>query len=122
LYSALNLVDRYMMRSGVMIEKIFTVADEAGAQRDPKDLEKRVHTVYSELAVRPGELVSLARLRDKLADVTRDDLDRVLVSMDRARDIQLEPDPNRKALPPEAREAAVRIGGEDKHLVAIGSL
>jgi len=64
-------------------------------------------------------LVSLVRLRDRLSDVDRDDLDRTLKTMDRARVIQLSPDPNRKALPPEARRDALRLGGGDQHFVSI---
>lgn len=44
---------------------------------------------------------------DALDDVNREDLDRTLKAMDRSRMIQLSPDPNRKALSPEARRAAV---------------
>lgn len=86
-----------------------------------KSAAVRVRDAYRELTSRPGELASLARLREKLSDVPRADLDRVLRDMDRRREIQLDPDPNRKALPAEAHAAAVRIGGEDKHLISIAS-
>ncbi|MFI5925621.1 hypothetical protein ACIA3K_06500 [Micromonospora sp. NPDC051543] len=86
---------------------------------EPDGIEDRVREAYLRLAETPGSLVSLARLRRSLEDVARDDLDRVLRTMDRRREIQLEPDPNRKALTQAVRDAAVVIGGEDKHLITI---
>ncbi len=50
----------------------------------------------------------------------RTELDEVLVEMDRRREIQLDPDPNRAGLTQDARSAAISIGGEDKHLISIG--
>jgi hypothetical protein len=43
-----------------------------------------------------------------------------LTSLLDAPDVNLEPEPNQKTLKPEDRRAAVRIGGEDRHLLAIG--
>ncbi|MEV0459263.1 hypothetical protein [Catellatospora methionotrophica] len=130
LYGALNVLDRLMTEKKLQMAKVFgapgtaavyDAAAEPGVdETDQTDsVESRVLAVYGELAARPGDLVSLARLRGKLADVARADLDRVLKSMDRSRIIQLDPDPNRKALPPEAVEAAITIGGEDKHLLTV---
>ncbi|WP_405433216.1 hypothetical protein [Micromonospora sp. NBC_00617] len=93
-----------------------TNGDQAG---EPDGIEGRIRETYLRLADAPGSLVSLARLRGSLADLARDDLDRVLRAMDRRREIHLEPDPNRKALTQAARDAAVVIGGEDKHLITI---
>ncbi|MFG1881666.1 hypothetical protein [Micromonospora sp. NPDC049102] len=94
-------------------------AEEERAAGEPDGIEARVRNVYLRLADAPGDLVSLARLRGSLEDLARDDLDRVLRAMDRRREIHLEPDPNRKALTQAARDAAVVIGGEDKHLITI---
>jgi hypothetical protein len=128
LYSALNVLDRLMTEKKLQMAHVFTVAETPLASANESDvdiedvstsIENRVLATYEELAKRPGDLVSLSRLRGKLVDVARTDLDRVLKAMDRERIIQLDPDPNRKALPPEAREAAINIGGEDKHLLTI---
>lgn len=89
------------------------------AHGEPGRVEDLIRAAYLRLAEKPGALVSLARLRGGLRDLTRDDLDRVLRAMDRRREIQLEPDPNRKVLTQATRDAAVVIGGEDKHLIAI---
>lgn len=85
--------------------------------RTPEVIRADVIQAYGALSSEPGELVSLARLRDRLKGVPREDLDRVLKEMDRARVIQLEPDPNRKALPQEAKDAAIVLGGEPKHFL-----
>ncbi|MGC4770586.1 hypothetical protein ACLQ25_16625 [Micromonospora sp. DT44] len=94
-------------------------ADTDQAAGEPGRVEDLIRAAYLRLAEKPGALVSLARLRGGLRDLTRDDLDRVLRAMDRRREIQLEPDPNRKVLTQATRDAAVVIGGEDKHLIAI---
>jgi hypothetical protein len=130
LYGALNVLDRLMTEKKLQMAHVFTVPEatavaeqetepDSGEEELSVSVEDRVLATYDELAELPGDLVSLARLRGKLVDVSRADLDRVLKAMDRARIIQLDPDPNRKALPPEAREAAINIGGEDKHLLTI---
>ncbi|MDI1463350.1 hypothetical protein QEZ54_20415 [Catellatospora sp. KI3] len=130
LYGALNVLDRLMTEKKLEMAHVFGTPATSTAQSwepeahiDMDDqtaiVESRVLAVYDELAPRPGDLVSLARLRGKMADVPRADLDRVLKAMDRGRIIQLDPDPNRKALPPEAIEAAINIGGEDKHLLTV---
>lgn len=83
----------------------------------PRSLGDRVREAYDELGGKVGEELSLARLRDKLADVPRAELDAKLREMDRAREIQLEPEPNRKALTDRAKAAAIYLGGEDKHFI-----
>ncbi|GGL16417.1 hypothetical protein [Mangrovihabitans endophyticus] len=85
----------------------------------PRPAGERIRAAYQHLAARPGELVSLARLRDELPDLSRADLDAVLLDMDRRRELQLEPDPHRLALTQRAKDAAIRLGGEDMHLFTI---
>ncbi len=86
----------------------------------PRDLEQRIRDAYAKLAPGPGEWVSLSRLRRELGDAQKGDVDRALKSLHGARDVNLEPEANQKRLSPEVRHAAVRIGGEDRHLLAIG--
>lgn len=81
--------------------------------------EDRIIATIESLAELPGDLVSLARVRAAIADVDHAEMTRVLKAMDRARVIQLDPDPNRKALSQVAIDAAVEIGGEPKHLVSL---
>jgi hypothetical protein len=122
LYAVANILDRVMEQYGLDLDKVLHGDTQAPTPvtTSPQDVEGQILTAYSDLAKRHGDLVSLVRLRSRLAAVDRAALDQTLKTMDRSRLIQLEPDPNRKALPPEAHEAAIRIGGEDKHFITVG--
>jgi hypothetical protein len=88
----------------------------------PASTADRIRQAYQELAVTGpgGGWLMLSRLRDHLADIPRPELDRALTDLyttDRA--VSLEPEPNQKTLTPAARQAAIRLGGEDLHLLMI---
>jgi hypothetical protein len=90
----------------------------AAASAETRDLtddeiEAEVLATYDRLARRRSDLVSLVKLRGNMPAISRQ-------SLDRRRVIHLDPDSNRKALPPEAHEAALSIGGEDKHFISVG--
>ncbi len=82
-------------------------------------LESMIRGAYRKLSQRPQEFVRLATLRPQLDGFGRDDVDRVLLAMSRTGLVHLASDSNRKALTEEDREAAIQIGSEAKHLVAI---
>jgi hypothetical protein len=86
----------------------------------PADVQARVRAAYVELAREPGDWVSLTRVRERLADVARADVDATLESMIELPDVNIVPASNQKALTGADRAAAVRIGNEDKHLIWIG--
>jgi hypothetical protein len=88
--------------------------------KDGRGLDTRIRAAYDELKTGHGAWVSLTRLRPLLRDVRREDLDKALVRLLDAPDVNLEPEPNQKTLTVADRKAAVRIGGEDRHLLAIG--
>ncbi len=97
---------------------------ESGADKDaisqPREKTRAdIVDVYSQLADRRNALVSRARLRVHLPHISHDELTAVLKEMDRERLIQLDPDPNRKAIPKEGLDAVVRVGGEDMHFISI---
>lgn len=99
-------------------QRIADLETGTAAPAMPDDqVDARIAQAYTELG-RPGEVVSLLRLRDRLPDIDRPTLDRALKRLDRARVIQLDPEPNQKALPLEARDASVRLGGDDRHLIS----
>lgn len=106
LYGALNALDRLMTEQKLQMADVFRVPS----------IEEQVLGTYRKLA-RDGDLVSLALLRAKLPGVPKADLDEALTALDRARTIQLEPDPNRAKTSAEAQAAAISIGGEKKHLM-----
>lgn len=83
-------------------------------------LDERIRDAYTQLVDEPGDFVSLRRLRPLFPDVSRTTLNRALKKLLAADDVQLEPEPNQKKLDAEDREAAVRIDGEHRHLLAIG--
>ncbi|MEU7751664.1 hypothetical protein AB0B57_28030 [Micromonospora sp. NPDC049101] len=84
------------------------------------DLEALVRTAYRELATAPGAWVSLADVRDRLADTDRASLDAALRAMVGREDVRIIPVANTKSLTARDRAAAVRIGNEDNHALAIG--
>jgi hypothetical protein len=86
----------------------------------PAGLDSRIRTAYTKLVDAPGEWVDLAALRPLLDDVSKAELDKALTRMLDARDVRLEPDPLEHRVSAEARNAAVHIGGEDRHKLAIG--
>lgn len=85
----------------------------------PEEVEKRIRAAYFELAESPGRHVPLIRLRELLTDLPREDVDAALTRMNLMPDVFVDPESNQKALTPEERAAAVRIGGQDKHLISI---
>ena len=87
---------------------------------EPADLPARIRAAYTKLADAPGEWVDLAALRPLLDDVSKSELDKALTRMLDARDVRLEPDPLEHRVSAETRNAAVHIGGEDRHKLAIG--
>ncbi|RJQ78405.1 hypothetical protein [Amycolatopsis panacis] len=83
------------------------------------DLESLIRGVYAELTVGVQDWIRLARLRPKLNGAGKDEVDAVLVKMAKTGTVHLAPDSNRKVLTDADHDAAVRVGGEDKHLIVI---
>jgi hypothetical protein len=100
------------------------VAQHNGHPR-PKDaaapkLGDRIRAAYAALADGPGDWVSLSKLRPLLGDASKSDVDNTLRRLLQAPDVHLEPEHNRHRIDRAEREAAIRIGGEDRHKLAIG--
>jgi hypothetical protein len=83
-------------------------------------LADRIRGAYAELAGERGEWVNLTVLRSTLDDVSRADLDTALLDLMDAPDVRLEPESHRRRIEPADREAAVLVGGEPRHKLAIG--
>jgi hypothetical protein len=115
LYGTFRHLNGLMIKNGYQLADVFAHADPG-----PRLVEDRIRQAYGELAAEPGELISLARLREELPDIPRKSLDAALLELDRQRAIQLEPDPHRIALTDRAKAAAIPLGGEDMHLITIG--
>jgi hypothetical protein len=82
-------------------------------------LESAIRTAYEELSVKSQDWVRLAKLRPRTDGVDRGLVDGVLLKMIKTGRVHLAPDSNRKVLTDEDHDAAIRIGSEDKHLLAI---
>jgi broad specificity phosphatase PhoE len=95
-------------------------AEPPVAEPSAVDLEDRIREAYTTLAREPGAWVSLTRLRPLFPDVQREQLDEALRRLNLRRDVNIVPESNQKTLTAADRDAAVRIGAQDKHLLAIG--
>ncbi|MFB9833013.1 hypothetical protein [Actinoallomurus acaciae] len=85
------------------------------------DLETRIRVAYESLAPRPRAWLRHTDVRRKLADVPGDALDQAFRALSQAEDVDMMPESNQKTLTPEDRRNAVRVGGQDTHLIAIGT-
>lgn len=90
--------------------------------------ERHIRQAYAELRTRGGrsemfEWISLTHLREELAarGMSRGEQDRALWALMRMEGVNLVPENNQKTLTEADREAALHIGGQDKHLISIFS-
>lgn len=116
LFTVLSGLRRWLDRSDIRLSEIFSPRVE---DRGPDGLESRVRSAYQRLAREPGSAVRLVRLRQELRDVPRSELDDALVRLRRAPDVSLIPEENQKTLTDEDRSAAVTVGNQHNHLLAI---
>lgn len=121
LTSMLGGVHRYLESKGHSLADVF--APTVVLKTEPAsnvDLTTRIRDAYRVLADKPGAWVGFVELRERLADVSRPDLDEALRQLERVADVNIVPQSNQKALSEADRTAALRIGGQDKHFLAIG--
>lgn len=106
--------ERQERRINALKAKLATTTEESTVTASTED---RIIAAYNKLAPARGELVSLAKLRAEIAGIAKDEQDRALKALDRARVLNLESDPNRKALPDNVADWQMVIGGQAYHLV-----
>lgn len=123
LYTVLRALRRFFDRDDVKPADVFFPLDDlalAGEQDVLGDLiEEKVRAAYVRLAAHDGGWVDLVRLRNELSDVTKRELDAALTRMYRIPGVSLVPEENQKTLTVEDHAAAVSIGDQAKHLIAI---
>jgi hypothetical protein len=123
LYVVLSMLHRYLQNADLTLlefsQRVTTPPSRNGAPHESVDLAEQVRLVYRKLAERPGDWVSLTRLRPLLPQAERADVDDTLRRMNRAPGVHIVPESNQKALSAADRRAAVRIGSEDSHVIAI---
>lgn len=109
-----------LRQRGISLADVFsTDAGDVEVEPLPADLESMIRRAYEELSVKPQDWVRLAKLRPKLNGAEKEEVDKTLLTMVRTGLVHLAPDSNRKVLTDADHAAAIRIGKEDKHLVAI---
>jgi len=120
LYAVLAGFGQYMQATGLILADVFKTSHEAVPQelQEPVEIEARILSAYHALAAEPAQFVKLTDLRQRLADVPRSDVDTALDQMYRSQRINLIPQSSPRALSAGDREAALQIGGENKHLMA----
>jgi hypothetical protein len=118
LYTVLAGLRRYFERNNLAPGDVFLPAEDDQAALEG-DVAGQVRRAYGRLAARPGGWVGLVRLRAELADVSRPELDTTLERMYSRDGVSLIPEENQKVLTTADREAAVEIGGQRRHLIAI---
>lgn len=124
LYTLLRSLGRYLTKEDLLPADLFAQADEEPLPPEDTtdtEVEGLVRRTYEALSARPGGWVALARLRGELTQVSRPRLDATLKRMYRIPGVSLIPEENRKVLTAEDLAAAVEIGDQDKHLIAIES-
>jgi hypothetical protein len=114
-YQVFGLFARHLDAAGL------TLADIArpGPADAEDDLPAGIGTAYRSLAAAPGQFVSLSELRLRLPGRPRPEVDAALAALYAAHRVNLIPQSDQRALSDADRAAAVRVGGEDKHLISI---
>ena len=119
-----SLRDRVLERSGCKsYAELFALNDVRGPVSAPDQeqiLRTRLVNAYSALAAEPGEWVSLTRLRPFFGDVPTAAVDEALRKLSREPGVNIVPGSNQKMLTDADAAAALHLGGQDKHLLAIG--
>lgn len=109
IFEWLRGIVKYLRKNEIRLTDVF----------EPDDLESLIRVAYTELSDEPQDWVRLAKLRPKLNGAEKGEVDKVLLAMTRTGLVHLAQSANSKALTDADHAAAIRIGSEDKHLVAI---
>jgi hypothetical protein len=110
-YLVFGVFARYLDAAGLTLADIVTA--------DPAGLAAAIEAAYRGIAAAPGQFVSLRELRLRLPGRARPEVDAALAALYTAQRVNLVPGSDQRALSDADRDAALRIGGEDKHLISI---
>ena len=97
-----------------------TPAPETPGSGTP-DFEAAIRDAYDSLASHPGAWVKHTAVRHKVSDVPGELLDEAFRLLSQADDVEMMPESNQKTLTEEDLRNAVRVGGQDTHLMAIAA-
>jgi hypothetical protein len=129
LYAVLRRWDRFLAAQRLSLDDFVTASNAPAATDAPagewlpgeQAVEERLRAAYRMIAPRAGDLVSLADLRDLVGDLVPADVDAALRRLHRQRGVTLVPEANQKTLDARTRAAAVVIGDQPKHSIAMGA-
>ncbi|WP_328648573.1 hypothetical protein OHS58_14535 [Amycolatopsis sp. NBC_00348] len=121
LYLVLGGLSGFLRQEKLRPADVFGVEADVEPEPESEDLEGRIRIAYRELVREPRGWVGLVDLRPKLG-APADEVDAVLKELSRTGQAHLVPEDNRKVLNAADHEAAIRIGGEDNHLLSIEAL
>lgn len=110
MYAMLPKLGRYLDANGLSLADVF----------GPDSLEDRIRAAYARLAKDPGDYVSLTDLRRGLNGATRAEVDEALLALNRDPSVIIAPNDDQESMSTQDRAAALRIGGQDNHLLSIG--
>ena len=115
LYALLNGLKVALEARGMVIQDLFApaVAGPAGSLRE------RIRQAYRNLSSRPWDWVELRDLRTQLGDWPRREVDLELTRMFRDKDVNLTLHEDLRRVTEADRDAALRIGVEDMHLISM---
>lgn len=92
-------------------------ADKAFLEADTT--KTRIRNTVQSLAERPNEFVPLERVRARLEDLDREEVDNKITEMVRAQELNATSQADQGAITPEQNEAALRVGFTDVHFVSV---
>lgn len=123
---AFYAVLRALGRHGTPLAELFPYRPEADGASEPGPASGSnperggfVRDAYRRIAA-SGEWVGLVRLREEIGEsASRSAVDAELVELAISPGVHLEEEPNRKGLREQDREAAVVVGGQERHMIMI---
>jgi hypothetical protein len=105
-----------------ILDKARESAPKLTPERQPGTgaVETDIRAAVQRLERKPGAWVNLARLRDDLGErYSKAEVDAALTQLNRDPDVHITPESNQKALTQEQIDAAIVIGNQRKHHIAI---
>lgn len=118
LYALLNGLKVALETRGMVIQELFEQSEPA-TPRQPASLRDRIRQAYRSLSSRPWDWVELRDLRKQLGDWPRREVDLELTRMFRDKDVNLTLHEDLRRLTAADRDAALRIGVDDMHLIGM---
>jgi hypothetical protein len=118
-YGQVASLRQFLSASGIALSEFFLPRPDTEVAADTSDVAALIRKAYDSLAQTAGDSVKLARIRAELAGVDRKRIDEALIALNTQSGVRVYAEANQKTLTDADRDAAVSIGNQDKHLLAI---